>query len=69
MFNGRQTAYLRPFRAAMLIYLQTMIWTAALAFALATLFALLIVITTQADIVPRAIRRLLITGVRPPSDG
>ncbi len=53
----------------MLIYLQTMIWTAALAFALATLFALLIVITTQADIVPRAIRRLLITGVRPPSDG
>ncbi len=49
----------------MLTYLQIMIWTAALAFALAILFALLIVITTQANIVPRAIRRLLVAGVRP----
>ncbi len=53
----------------MLTYLQIMIWTAALAFALAILFALLIVITTQANIVPRAIRRLLVAGVRPPADG
>ena len=41
-----------------------MIWTAALTFAFATLFAFLMVIATQAAIVPRAIRRLL-TRVRP----